>query len=413
MRFLSSARPRPLVLGIGLLAACGDRPEQPFVPGPPPEPIWAVNAVQVFQSPGSRLAANNGVAGGRANLGTMHLFWEDGTVLRHGFVTLTQTAWQVLTVPTFSSAATVRRPVVSYASGGTFLAAWLEQLGATHRIVVSRSLDYGATWESPISLVASTEAISSPVLYAYQRATGTLGAVVAWSDAPTAPAVRVRATTWRGAAWSAADWTAPAPVSSNTSGSAQQVTIDGRGEEVIAVWSDSRAASGVAGLFSARSTNGGQSWGPDALIGVPIGSSAVGTEPSVTLGPGADMALAWSHQGAVWVSRSSDRGVNWSAPLRLGPGHGGQAAIGDPGRIAIGWTNGAAAGTDENTHSLSLAVSGDNLLTMNAPNAMPGSAGVAARTSVRLFITGPTLDLIWIDVSGGTRSIQHRTARLP
>lgn len=403
-----------IALALAAFGACSDRAREPFEPGPPQEPTWALNSVTVATSVNARLASNSAVSGFRDDLGTMHLLWEDGTAIRHGIVTLAQTQWTVLnSLPNFSAVASVRRPVLASTASGVFIAAWLEQLGGNNRIVVSRSLNRGGDWESPISLVSTTNAITSPVIYGFRRGSLTPGAVVAWSDPGTGLATRIFATTWRGAQWNAGDWTTAAQVSTNATGTARDVSLAGTGEEVIAVWADTRGAlGGATGIFASRSSNGGQSWDADALIGIPISSSGVGSEPSVAVGPAADVVIGWTAQGGIFAARSQDRGNTFTVPRRLGDGFGSRVAIGDGGRIAIAWTAGAGAGSDEMQHSVALSISLDNLLTVNGPGAMPGSS-TTARTQARSFLSGASLDMIWTDVAGGTRSIQHRTARLP
>lgn len=409
----TSHRRRVLVAAL-LVASCSGRVEAPFVPGPPPQPIWAINSVTIYQSPNARIAGNGAAAGGRDDLGTMHLLWEDGTALRHGFVPLTQTTWTVRNIATFASAATVRRPTLAILPGGLFLAAWLEQLGGTYRIVVSRSIDHGANWDTPLSLLSTATAISSPSLYVYQRANGTTGAVIAWSDPPTLAPGQVYTSVWRGTTWSASDWTPASAISGNTTGSARDVSLAGRGEDVVAAWADTRGApAGGTGVFITTSSNGGLSWGAASLAGVPIGASAVGTEPAVAVGADRSVVLTWTNGATVYASRSTDRGVTFSLPRRMGDGFAARPAVSDGGRVAIGWTNGAGASADETAFLSSLALSYDNLLTVAGPSEMPGSATTRARASTRAFLSGTTLDMIWVDVSGGTRALTHRTAALP
>lgn len=403
-------------LALVALSSCGGgRADDPFEPGPPPAPTWALNSVTVGNSANTRLSGNNAVSGGRDDLGTMHLLWEDGSVIRHGFVSLSQTLWTVITVPNFAPLATVRRPVLAYPFGAVFLAAWLEQLGGSNRIVVSRSLDHGATWDAPISLVSTTASISSPVMHAFRRANGSLGAVVAWTDASPPIGGRIFSTTWRGGTWALSDWTSIAPISSNTaSGVARDVSIAGNSEHVIAVWADTRGATGGGtAVFASRSTNGGLTWDADGLIGVPIGTSAVGSEPAVAVGPAGDVVASWTAAGAIRASRSTDRGGIWSAPNRLGDGFASRPAIGDNGRIAVAWTVGGGSGSNESLHTVGLSITLDNFLTVEGPSAMPGSATTTARTQGQAFLLGTALEMVWIDVSGGTRAVQHRTARLP
>jgi hypothetical protein len=295
-----------------------------------------------------------------------------------------------------------------------FLAAWLEQVGTTNRIVVSRSLDHGATWDAPITLAFGTGAFSSPVMYAYRRSSGTMGAVVAWSDPATPTPGRVVTTFWRGTGWTINDWSTVAPLSTNVTGSARQVALAGVGENVFAAWADPRGAPvGGTGVFISRSTNGGQSWQQDALIGIPVGTSAVGSDPAVALELDGDVYVAWSAADGVRVVRSPDNGLNFSAPRTLGPGFGPSIATGDDDRIAVAWTGVGGDAADEAQHFVSLALSYDDLVTIDTPTAMPGSASIRSRTQARAFLAGASLDMAWIDVTGGQRAVQHRTARLP
>ncbi len=404
------------LLAIAVLSACGGRIADPGAPGgEPPEPTWAPSSVTVSQSPQTRIASSNAVAGGRDDLGTMHLLWEDGPVLRHGLIPLRQTTWTVAPVPTFSGASTVRRPVLGLVGGPVFIAAWLEQLGSTSRIVASRSLDRGATWDAPLSLFSTSTAISSPVLYAYRRVNGSGGAVIAWSDPATATPARLFSTVWRGNAWAASDFTSTTPISTNvTVGSARDVSLAGFGEDVVAAWADTRGITGGGTtIFISRSANGGLVWDQDGLIGVPLGTSGAGSEPGVAVGPEGDVVASWSNAGGIWVSRSIDKGNSFVLPKRLGAGFSSHPSIGDNGRIAIAWTAGAGLGTDESLHSVALSLSFDKLSSFIGPSAMPGSATTPSRTQARAFVLGANLDMIWTDVSGGTRTVMHRTAQLP
>lgn len=404
-------RARLVLLAALATAACGSRGDDPFVPPPPPQTTWALNIVTVAQSAVARLGLPGSRPGGRDDLGTMHLVWEEGSLLRHGFVSLTQTQWTLRTIPTVSSSATIRGPALVFPSGALFIAAWLEQLGVTSRIVVARSQDRGANWETPITLSFGTVAVSSPVIHAYRRANNTFGAVVAWSE-PGSSSGRIMYSMWRGTGWSAADWTANAPLSTNLAGNARDVSISGLGENLIAAWADPRGATGGTGIFMARSSNGGQTWQSEGLIGIPIGTSGVGTEPSVAVENDGDVYIAWNTNNSVRIARSSDSGINFSAPRPLGPGFGPNVTTGDNDRIAVAWTGGNAS-DPEAQHIVSLALSLDDLVTVDGPAAMPGSASISARSQARAFLSGTALDMIWTDVTGGNRSIQHRTAALP
>src|SRR5438105_3227435 len=213
-----------LILGC---TGCGAHGTEPFVPTGTPSPTWSANLVTVSQSTVTFLAPTAASVGGRDELGTMHLVWGDGPVLRHGFVPLGDTQWSLRTIPT-TTGATISAANIVYCAPGTFIASWIENRNDGFlRVLVSRSLDHGATWD-PSLVVASAATVSGSVaLYGFQRVAGGSGAVVAWADGNP---LRVRASTWDGSGWNLSHWSSIATLSSNAAGSADDVVLGGRGE---------------------------------------------------------------------------------------------------------------------------------------------------------------------------------------
>ena len=392
------------LVSLSAVAACSGRESDPFVPTQVPTPIWAANFASVSVSPFTSLAAAGTNAGGRDELGTMHLVWADASILRHGFIAINETNWSLRTIPT-TAGAIVRGAALGYAIPGIFIAAWSEDRNdGQFRVMVSRSSDHGATWDVPIQLVAGPTVSTTVALYAFARSSGGSGAVVAWTEGSPA---RVKSSAWSGTLWASAQWSTPSFISSSATGSAREVVLAGRGDVVIAAWTDTRTTA-AGDVFMSKSITAGSTWQADAKAAV---SRVPATSPSVTFTSAGSLLLAYVSSGSVYVTSVPDVGGTFAVDVALGTGVRPHVTTGENGRSAVSWDyTSTAIDSDSRT---GLAISYDNFLTESGPFVMPGSETTTARVQSAVFLAGRTMDVVWVDVSGGTRAVEHRTAALP
>lgn len=392
-------------LAVLLAAACSGRESEPYSPPESqPTPTWAANVTTVAQSPVVSLPPASATPGGRDELGSLHLVWADGPVLRHGVLPLGGTQWTLLTIPT-TSGARIYSPNISYAAPGVFIASWIEDRSdGTLRVMVARSGDHGATWDPSLVIASGATVRSVAALRALQRTTGASSATVVWIDGTPA---RVRASTWDGTTWNLSKWSTPATVSHGLVGAPTIVTLANSNETLLAAW-DETPATANARIVMARSTNAGTTWATDTVSDVTVTGKPV-TSLSVALASGTTRYVAWSTTDA-FISASTT-GMIYSTPVNLGPGANARVSAGDAGRGTVTWDY--MTTTAESDSRSALALTYDSFATVSGPWSMPGGQATPARAQTLGLLAGRTLDMLWVDVSGGSRAIQYRVAALP
>lgn len=183
--------------------------------------------------------------------------------------------------------------------GGTVVAAWLK----SSRIAVNVSADGGLTWDGPRQLSDLGDA-NGPVV-AVKGDT----IVVSWARAD-GPRLNVEATVSldAGATWSTVTRLSAAAMTSYE----QTAAIDDSGAIVVGWWTQDETA-----VYSARSIDGGLTWSSAQRNSAP---ALIAQLPQLQAVDGA-LIMLWlafeTDQYWAMVSRSTDGGQTWNAPVAL------------------------------------------------------------------------------------------------
>ncbi|MEK7794406.1 MAG: Ig-like domain-containing protein, partial [Candidatus Hydrogenedentota bacterium] len=211
-------------------------------------------------------------------------------------------------------------------------------IGADADILVSRSVDNGATWTPPAALNTNASSDSGDD-FEPQVTTDRLGRWVAvwWTNDSLGGAIGtdkdilVSRSTNNGATW-----TAPSPLNTNAALDSRgdynpQVTTNGLGNWVAA-WSSEDSLGGTIGLdfdiLVSRSTNNGVAWTAPAPLNTNAApDSEFDANPQVTTDGLGRWVAVWHSTNTlggpfttdldVLVSRSTNNGATWTAPAAL------------------------------------------------------------------------------------------------
>ena len=187
------------------------------------------------------------------------------------------------------------------AEGSTVVAGWNQFVDGSLDMGVARSTDAGQTWSW--SALGGHTVTSDPAVksggdgrwyYAYLAQGGPGG-----NDID----IYVRRSTDDGATWSA-------PVDASRNGSFDDKPyIAARGNEVLVGWAD--FGTSPAKIRTSRSTDGGLTFGTSTILSV---NSNSGNGACPVIAPDGDYYMFWrdSFQDSLWMSRSTNQGVNWS-----------------------------------------------------------------------------------------------------
>jgi hypothetical protein len=395
-----------------LVAAAGCGADSPTI-GSPVTPTTPSNTVvwgqtqTVTSGANVFIAFNSATVGTRDDQETLHLVWQEGTVARHGRLVNGSTTWTMQSLPTVGGGSAVYKPTIAFVDASLMFAAWMDQTNQGRRVLVSRSVNRGQTWDTP--LVLAQGGFDSPVsLVGLRRSNGTAGAVVAWSDTIQNAALRMA---WRGGSWATSDWTSSASLASGA-GTSHDVALGARGDAVIAAWEDSR--SGQLEIFTTRSLDGGLTWGADARLSLAGGAPARGGDPSVAIAANGAVVIAWQNASQIYGARSTTGGQSFGDVKPLGPGLFAHVAVGDGDDVAVAWEHFANASMlDDAAKTIGLSISLDGLATIDGPHAMPASDAAFHRVQSAVIATGKRIDVVWIDLSPGARTLMWRGATLP
>lgn len=189
---------------------------------------------------------------------------------------------------------------------GLLHAVWYDNRTGDYEIYYKRSTDEGATWEPDVRLTNSTGFSVAPVV----AVAGPVVHVV-WLDKRT------------GSFWlyykrstdTGLTWTADAAIMGSLGAyyfEGPVLTVQGNILHLVHSWGTTYDE-----VYYKRSTDGGQSWGPDVLMSVQDNTHSF--HPGV-VASGQYVLVAWDDQDTpfdIFYRRSTDYGQTWSSPIRL------------------------------------------------------------------------------------------------
>jgi hypothetical protein len=202
--------------------------------------------------------------------------------------------------------------------------------------------------------------------------------------------------------------------SAGSPGNAQDCTVGGAGDLVLALWEDDRTTP--KSLMRARSTDGGLSWEPASGF---AGQDPLehGQDSSVHVDPAGRIVLGLQSAYAVYAALSDDNGVTFASPRQVGPGlflHLGGTRHGE---LFATWEHFEASAGDPNAAKndaakrIGMACSADALATLEGPFLVPGSDATFGRTYAACIVGDDVVDVVSVDKAAGG-GLRHRRATI-
>jgi hypothetical protein len=188
---------------------------------------------------------------------------------------------------------------------------------------------------------------------------------------------------------------------------------------VYVLWQEIVFSGGSHGgeILFARSTDGGKTFGDPVNLSNSIAGDGKGRltgrywhngSLDLAMGPGGDLYAAWTeYEGNLWFSRSTDRGNNFSKPLRIAGGHdaeparGPSLAVAAEGSVYLAWTVGEDKAAD-----IRLAKSGDHGQSFGAPRVVFESDGHSDAPKIAVDSEG-TVHLVYAESPTGPFGLYH------
>jgi hypothetical protein len=349
-----------------------------------------------------KLSFNNTPISLRDHQQKLHLVWQDGLYIKYG--RLVSGSWNIISLPKINASGLVSKPTLGMNSSGDLFVSWTEVSGINLRsILISRSIDGGATWSAPYAV--KTGNLETPLsMYVFNR-TATTGISLAWHDLTT---LKSYTAIWNGNIWAASDWTIPKTLNNGTSVSHDAI-INGSGTILYAAWEDDR--SGTNEIYLKKSSDGGITWGAEFPLSSGTGT-AKGQDPSIALSTDGRLHIAWHNQNKIYYSYSTNPGTSsFGNPMIVGDGLFAHLAINNKNMVAISWEHFTGSLTDDSGKSVGLLLSYDAMNNYIAPGVVPGSTATFYAVQAAVNMSEQFIDVFWIDVSdSNNRKLRYRYA---
>jgi cysteine-rich repeat protein len=250
---------------------------------------------------------------------------------------------------------------------GTWMTVWAAKsaaggtLGGDSDVLAARSRDLGISWSVPVAVNAAA-AIDAEFDFAPALATDGHGLWLAVWVATNGPDTDlfVARSTDDGLTWSAQQPLHADGASDAANDDHPQIVTDGRGTWLV-VWDANQRTGADRDVFVARSTDGGVTWSAPAAI-APNAATDRGSDqrPQIATDGGGAWLVVWASNDTlggttgndfdILTARSTDGGATWDAPLPLNTNAAGDRGLDDRPQIATDGTGTwvAAWVSDEN-----------------------------------------------------------------
>ena len=223
-------------------------------------------------------------------------------------------------------------------SGDSVYAIFSDDRTGAFQVYLTRSWDAGTTWDSAVCLSNDLGHIFYPALAVSGEAVH-----LAWTTYAST-VIKYRRSTDAGSTWSAEETLVAAPRGRG------DASLAAEGNTVGIAWGDKRDDDNNVEVYLKRSSDGGQTWGPDTRLTVSPNTSD--KEPWLAIA-GNTWHLAWArmswtgHHPRAWYQRSTDGGASWltPAPLTLDTTSSNQPGVAAVGpNVHVCWWDGRPGG---------------------------------------------------------------------
>lgn len=276
-------------------------------------------------------------------------------------------------------------PQVAVDSNGTIYVAWEDDTAAGSNVLLSRSTDGGATFSTPLNLSNASNYSFNPRIAI--SSSGNVNVVWEYETSANTDIMFSRSTN------AGVSFSAPIELSTDPGDSENpQVSSDTSGN-IYVVWENDEGNLGVS--FS-RSSDGGATFSAPAVLSTNTSGSY---SPEIALGPTGNLGIVWEDAAQltsdISFSYSADHGATFSTPLSLsyhtGESASPQIAIDLTGNIDVVWENDTADNIE-----IFFSRSVNNGATFSTPSDISNGFGDAQNPQIGLDSKG-NVNVIWED----------------
>lgn len=277
-------------------------------------------------------------------------------------------------------------PQTAVDSSGNIFVVWEDD--TSKNILFSRSLDGGATFSAPISLSNPKSIPTGPRIAVDAHN----GINVVWTDSPSVNLDVFFARSTDGGATFSSPVNVSHSSASNAPGS-PQLAADSAGD-IFVVWED----DGVLGILFSRSVDGGTTFSAPIMVSTNTTGSFL---PELAVGSTGNVYLVWeddtSSNAGISFSRSLDQGQTFAAPKTLSGGNNNctnpQINSDLAGNLNVVWENDSPGNFE-----VFFSRSTDSGLNFSAPLNVSNRSGFSTAPLVAAEPAGG-IDVIWLDTT--------------